>query len=126
MSFIRKLLGSRGERLAARHLKRSGCRILARNFTVRQGEIDLVAHERKTGCIIFVEVKTRRDESSVRAEQAVGKDKQRHIVRAAQAFLKSRAIPPNTPLRFDVVAVVFGDRRRPQLRHTIDAFRMPH
>ncbi len=52
-------LGRTGERLAERHLRRSGYRLLARNFRAAGAEIDLVAAEGDT--IVFVEVKTRRD-----------------------------------------------------------------
>ncbi len=123
MSLIRKILGSRGERIAARHLKGTGCRILARNFACPMGELDLVAQHKASGTVIFVEVKTRRDESVARAEQAVGRTKQRHIVGAARFFIKQRRLPPDTPLRFDVVAITFDAQNRPQVRHTPSAFR---
>ena len=67
--------------------------------------------------------KTRQDESRVRAELAVGTVKQRHIVRAAQIFLKRRRVPADTAVRFDVVAVTFDNDGRPQVRHTPGAFR---
>ena len=124
MSLLTKLLGTRGERLAARHLKSVGCRILARNFSTPQGELDLVAEEKQTGRVIFVEVKTRRNESHGRAEQAVGPTKQRHIIRAAQLFLKQRRLPPQTAVRFDVIAVAFDERGKVQVRHTPAAFRI--
>ena len=43
--------------LRERHLRRSGYRILARNFRARGAEIDLVAMDGET--LVFVEVKTR-------------------------------------------------------------------
>ncbi|MBP5618294.1 MAG: YraN family protein, partial [Clostridia bacterium] len=49
--------GERGEKLAARYLRRKGYRILERNFQTRFGEIDLIA--RKGDQLVFVEVKTR-------------------------------------------------------------------
>jgi len=117
-----KTLGRRGERLAAKFLKHSGHRILARNVETPFGEIDLVAREKLGGRIIFVEVKTRSCERIARAEQAVGRKKQRHIVRAAQAWLKSKGII-DPPMRFDVVAVTFDNAGDPQIRHTPGAFR---
>ncbi|MBI4601734.1 MAG: YraN family protein, partial [Planctomycetes bacterium] len=48
-------LGRRGERAAARHLRRQGLRILARNVREGRGEIDLVALDGAT--LVFVEVK---------------------------------------------------------------------
>ena len=118
----KKTLGCRGEDIAAKFFRRSGHRILARNVQTPFGEIDLVAREKVSGRIVFVEVKTRSREDVARAEQAVGRNKQRHIVRAAQAWLKSKGIA-DPPMRFDVVAVTFDDTGKPQVRHTPGAFR---
>jgi len=123
MSFFRKTLGEKGEAAAARFLRKQGCRILARNYTTPLGELDLVAQEKATGRIIFAEVKTRTDESVASGEQAVGRAKQRHIVRAAQIFLKAKRVPADMALRFDVLAVTFDAAGRPQVRHTPGAFR---
>lgn len=123
MTLFRRSLGQRGERAAERFLKKSGHRILARNFKVPCGEIDLVAQEKKSGCIVFAEVKTRSDESVASGEQAVGRQKQRHIVRAAQAFLKAKRVADDTALRFDVLAVTFDAEGRADVRHTPAAFR---
>ena len=123
MTLFRKNLGQRGEREAERFLKKAGCRILARNWATPLGEIDLVAQEKRSGRIIFAEVKTRTDESVARGEQAVGRAKQRRIVRAAQLFLKRKRVAPDTPLRFDVLAVTFDADGRPEVRHTPGAFR---
>jgi putative endonuclease len=123
LTFWRKIFGNRGERAAARFLRRAGCRILARNYATPLGEIDLIALDKRDGRIIFAEVKTRSDESVARAEQAVGRTKQRHIVRAAQIFLKHKRVGPDVPLRFDVLAVTFDTAGQAQVRHTPGAFR---
>ena len=63
-------LGALGEKMAARHLRRQGFKILFRNFRGRQGgEIDLVARDRDT--LVFVEVKTRTREDFGRPREAV-------------------------------------------------------
>ena len=49
--------GRRGEQIAARHLKRCGYLILARNYRAVGAEIDLVALDGST--LVFVEVKFR-------------------------------------------------------------------
>lgn len=123
MTRFRKNLGHKGERLAERSLRKAGCRILARNYATPLGEIDLVAQEKRSGRIIFAEVKTRTDESVARGEHAVGRPKQRHIVRAAQVFLKAKGIGNDAPVRFDVLAVTFGADGTPEVRHTPGAFR---
>jgi putative endonuclease len=124
LTFWRKIFGARGERAAARFLRRAGCRILARNYSTPLGEIDLIALDKRDGRIIFAEVKTRTDESVATAEQAVGREKQRHIIRAAQIFLKRKRVGQDVPLRFDVLAVTFDAAGKAQVRHTPGAFRV--
>jgi putative endonuclease len=108
----------RGERLAAWLLRAKGYRIEARNWRCPLGEIDIVAWHRDT--LVFVEVKTRTGGSAGAPEEAVTGEKQRRLVRLAQAYLGRRAEPP--PCRFDVVAVS-GRGWFPALRHLRGAFR---
>jgi len=106
-------LGRTGERLAERHLKRSGYRLLARNFRAAGAEIDLVAADGDT--IVFVEVKTRLDIKAGRPEEAVDSHKQERIRRAAEIYL-SRHRAHHAPVRFDVVAITgTGAARRVEL-----------
>jgi putative endonuclease len=56
-----KPLGSKGEDLAVRFLEKKGYRILSRNFRTPVGEIDVIAEDRNT--LVFIEVKTRTDDS---------------------------------------------------------------
>jgi putative endonuclease len=52
----RRALGRYGEKLALEHLRAHGFSLLARNYRIRRGEIDLIVFD---GCtLIFVEVKT--------------------------------------------------------------------
>lgn len=113
-----RLLGSRGEREAARYLKRQGLRVLARNVRAGGGELDLIAREGQT--LVFVEVKTRRKGDPA---EAVTPAKQAILTRAALAFLRRRRLL-EVPCRFDVVAIVWEDARHgpPQIQHLRDAF----
>lgn len=53
----RRPLGARGERAAAKALRRAGYRILARNLRTPRGEVDLLARDGPV--LVIVEVKTR-------------------------------------------------------------------
>lgn len=114
-------LGGKGERLAARHLRRSGLRVITTNYRAPSGEIDIIAREGDT--LVFVEVKTRRRGEPA---EAVHAEKQRKITRAALAFMKHhRLLERDVPCRFDVVAVVWpepGTRSRPDIQHFRSAF----
>lgn len=101
-------LGRRGERAAARYLRRRGYRIVTRNFRAAGAEIDLVAMQ--DGTLVFVEVKTRRTDAAGTAEEAVDERKEKQIRRAAEVFA-ARYRAEEYPMRFDVVAIRAAGRR---------------
>lgn len=107
-----------GEDAAAAFLRRRGMRILARNWRVRLGELDIVARHGRT--LVFVEVKARRTDAF--ADPAVGVDhrKQQRLRRLAAAYLALER-PAFADCRFDVVTVVL-DARRPRVEHIVAAF----
>jgi putative endonuclease len=96
-----KNLGGRGEDIAAEYLKKRGCRLLARNFRIRSGEIDLVVMDR--GCLCFVEVKARRSYDT--PQEAVSRIKQRKLTKLALVYMKENYRGVDVRCRFDVVAV---------------------
>ncbi|MCA9290393.1 MAG: YraN family protein [Phycisphaerales bacterium] len=117
-----ELLGRRGERLAARFLRRRGYRILHRNLAVGRDEIDLVVLTPDRSMYVLVEVKTRR-EAVPAPELAITTKKQFHLVRAAAAL--QRTTLADRPLRFDVVTILWPDDGPPRIRHLPAAFDAP-
>ncbi len=113
-------LGRRGERAAARYLRRRGMRVVARGQETAWGELDLVAVEGRT--VVFVEVKTRTSQAAGHPAEAVDRQKQRRITREARAFLARHRLEP-CAVRFDVVAVTWPENaRRPAIEHFVGAF----
>ena len=103
-------LGRRGERLAARHLRRARYRILYRNFRARGGgEVDLICRDRNTGELVFAEVKTRSSRDFGDPARAVDSAKQQLIARGALAWLRMLD-NPDIRFRFDIVEVVISER----------------
>ena len=90
----------RGESFACWWLRLHGYRILARNWRVPGGEIDIVA--RRGGVVAFVEVKARRDGGHAHA--ALHHHQLGRVARAAAAFRHGRADAAGTP-RLDVMLV---------------------
>src|SRR3954471_6937747 len=87
-------LGWRGEIVAARHLRRHGCKVLYRNFRAPHGgEVDLVCRDRKRKTLVFVEVKTRRSLDLGHPSEAVNAAKQKLISRGALAWLRMLGNP---------------------------------
>ena len=99
----RHALGSRGERIAERHLRRIGYKVLYRNYRAPGGgEVDLVCRDADT--LVFVEVKTRSSEEFGSPAEAVTRSKQHLLARGALAWLKLLG-NPDILFRFDIVEV---------------------
>ena len=115
--------GVRGETYAYWYLRRQGYVMIARNFSYRgvKGEIDLVGYDGKT--VAFVEVKTRTAAGHEvgTPEQAVNREKQRHLSRVARQFLREYRAA-EAPFRFDVLAIEAPPGRRPVVRLHKGAF----
>ncbi len=113
--------GRWGERQAARFLKANGVKIVGKRVRAgRHDEIDIVGREGQT--LVFVEVKTRRNETFGRPFSAVDREKRRRLSRAAVAYLRKEKIEPEH-IRFDVVEVVGSPGGEPPvIRHIENAF----
>lgn len=105
MNHNRKV-GHEGEEQAVIRLQNAGLLILARNFRVRQGEIDIIALDGDT--TVFVEVKARKDASFGRGAEAVDMRRQKRLVQAALVFLQQQGKMDDS-CRFDVIEVVQGE-----------------
>ncbi|MGH2707660.1 MAG: YraN family protein [Actinomycetota bacterium] len=103
-----------GEEAAARYLRRRGWTILARNWRVRVGELDLVV--RKAATLVFVEVKTRTSSDFLEPQLGVDFSKQGRLRRVALAYLANEA-PRFQDCRFDVISVVLNGGRPRITRH---------
>ena len=114
----REALGRRGEELAAHLLRRTGYRILARNWRAGRYEIDLVGIRR--GEVVFVEVKTRRP-GPQSASEAVSPAQRRNIGRAAAAWMRKNP-GVGSSFRFDLIAVTWPEGRGPRLNYIPGAF----
>src|SRR5215470_184387 len=112
--------GARGEKLACRFLKRSGYKILFRNFRGRSGgKIDVVCRDNDT--LVFVEVKTRTREDFGRPLEAVDRDKRKRISRGALAWLRMLD-NPDILFRFDIVEAVVAEDAEPRVELITNAF----
>jgi len=112
--------GEWGEHEAARYLKGLGYRILGRQVRPDpRDEIDLVA--RAGDVLVFVEVKTRKNEDFGRPADAVDRHKRAVLSRGAVRYLK-RLRKPAVLFRFDVVEVIGEPGTKPRIRHIENAF----
>jgi putative endonuclease len=105
MSFAARRLAQRwgrhSEALAIWSLRLKGYRVLARQYRVPVGEIDILA--RRGNIVAVIEVKARADWRE--AANAVSPRQRRRIANAARVFMAHRADLAGHDLRFDVVLV---------------------
>jgi putative endonuclease len=115
-------LGRLGEDLARERLKGLGYRILKTNYRCPLGEIDLVA--RDGDVLVFVEIKTRRNEPLGQAKEAVTRRKQAQLSKVALAYMKSNNLW-GSKARFDVVAIGLIDGKK-EIEVIKDAFELAY
>ena len=95
--------GACWEEAVACYLKRAGVEIREQNFRSSQGEIDIIGYHQD--CLVFFEVKYRKNDSFGSPAEAVDTKKQRAICRCADYYMYRHGISQDTAVRFDVVAV---------------------
>jgi putative endonuclease len=106
MTFKKKELGAKGEEIAVRYLKKSGYRIVERNYRVKLGEIDIIAEEGDD--LVFIEVKTRSDTVFGSPFESVTAQKQKQLSKVALEYTCKKNCH-DRPCRFDVVGILFQE-----------------
>lgn len=106
--------GAAGEAAAAAYLQQQGLAIVARNFRVRGGELDLICKEKNV--TVFIEVRLRSHANFGGAAASITVSKQRRVILAAQHWLTQNHLH-DAPCRFDCVLIDNG-----QLEWIRDAF----
>lgn len=99
-----KQIGDVGEEYAVKFLKKNKYKIRERNFRKPYGEIDIIAENKEY--IVFVEVKTRQQNSLTRGTDAVDCKKQQKIIKTALAYISDKNnCDIKKSCRFDVCEV---------------------
>jgi putative endonuclease len=99
-----KQIGDAGEEIAVRHLVAHGLQVLARNFRVKGGEIDIVC--RDGDATVFVEVRRRASADFGGAGASITATKQQRLVLAARHWLARHG---DASCRFDCI-LINGDQ----------------
>ena len=120
-------VGRLGEKVAAKHLKKQGYRILAKNVKLSYNELDIIALVDRD--IVFVEVKTRSVDEDLYSRygtpaSAVNKDKRTHLLGGASQYLRMHPKYAERQPRFDVIEVYLkkDTGRVLQIHHIQNAF----
>ena len=115
----RKSLGAAGEQAVVAYLKKHRHKILARNYTCRCGELDIVARDGEV--IVFVEVKTRRPDPMFDPARTVTAAKRRKVRQVARHYLRACNMVDRV-CRFDIASVILPEEGEPQINLIENAF----
>jgi putative endonuclease len=96
-------LGRQGEDLAADYLRRSGLRVLDRNWRCAEGELDIIAVDRRV--LVACEVKTRSGAAFGVPLESIGRAKQRRLRRLAVRWVVAHGVIFDE-IRIDAVGVL--------------------
>jgi putative endonuclease len=116
------IAGEWGEKIAGRFLEKKNYRILGRRvIPCGRDELDIIARSPED-VLVFVEVKTRADESFGRPFASIDRRKRKALSRAALRYLlRLKSKPPF--FRFDVIEVIgVPEQKSPEIRHIENAF----
>ena len=110
-------LGKKGETAAIEYLKSRGYKILEMNWRTRHKEIDIIALDKDE--IVFIEVKTRKNNYFGDPEEAVNLKKQRFLINAAEHYIITNKI--DLEVRFDIISVISNGNKH-NINHIKEAF----
>ena len=124
-----KEIGDLGEKIATKSLKKNRYKVLSRNLHISHNELDIIALHKKSGVIVFVEVKARSVNDDLYSpygtpSAAVTKQKQLRTVQAARGFLHDNPKYNKYQPRFDVIEVYLSKESKELLKinHIENAF----
>lgn len=120
MEITKIQLGKWGENLAKQYLCAQGYLIHACNWRFGRAEADIIAFLPTCQTLVFVEVKTRKNNHFGQPEEAVSQRKQNLLYDLANEYIYQTAHA--TEFRFDIIAIVGTIGKPYQLRHFCDAF----
>lgn len=108
--------GRVGESIALRYLIDNRANILATNYRINSGEIDIIAKINEE--LVFIEVKSRTNIKFGYPAEAVDYRKIRKIVNTAKYYISKNNLN-NVPIRFDVIEIYLKDKK---INHIVNAF----
>ena len=107
--YLRHEIGRVGENIATKYLERLGYTIIERNFSAKQGEIDIIAKDKDE--FVFIEVKTRTSLLYGKPIEAVDNKKQKNLINTVKYYLYSKHLE-NQFIRIDVIEVYLKDLKK--------------
>ncbi|AWB66281.1 YraN family protein [Saccharobesus litoralis] len=98
-----RLRGASFEQEAKRFISQQGLKVLAENYQIKGGELDLIANDK--GKLVFIEVRYRQSDQFGSAAASVTKTKQKTLRKTAQHYMQAQGLnSQHTFFRFDIIA----------------------
>lgn len=117
-------IGHQGEAIALKQLKKTGYKIVEKNYRSKLGEIDIIAKDQDT--LSFIEVKTRQSTRYGHPKGAITPKKQRKLSMVALGYLKETNQSYHKA-RFDVVSILLtADGKKPLVEIVKNAFELAY
>jgi len=110
-------LGKQGEEIATKYLLKLGYKVLDVNWRAGRNEIDIIAKDKDF--LVIIEVKSRGSDTFMEPEEAVTREKQQSLIRAANAYIFRKNIMLET--RFDIISIIHN-KNETRVNHLKDAF----
>jgi putative endonuclease len=102
----KKSLGKWGENKAASHLISAGYELIAQNFTLSIGEIDLIVQ--KDNILYFFEVKTRSKDKFGQGFEAIPQRKIQRIIKTAETYIVLKNL--DMDVRIGVISILGSEK----------------
>lgn len=102
--YYKKDIGNKGENLACIFLEKHNYIIVEKNFSCKQGELDIIAKS-PSNFLVFIEVKTRNNLKYGMPCEAVTPYKQKHIKLASKFYIYKNKVD-NIDIRYDVIEIL--------------------
>jgi len=109
MLLTKSNIGKKGEKIAKKFLKRKKLKFITSNFIYKKKEIDLIFEDIKNKILIFVEVKTRLDDSFALPEDNITLNKIKKYLFAINGFLLKNPKYSDYEIRIDSVGIVIKE-----------------
>ena len=107
--YFKQKTGILGENIAYQYLIQNNYKIIERNFSCYQGEIDIIALSNSNE-LTFIEVKTRTNLKYGTPCESITPTKKRHIIFSAKYYIFLNNIK-NIDIRFDVIEIFINNSK---------------
>lgn len=104
MRITQREIGDDGEQLAEKYLTDRRLTLIERNYRCFFGEIDLIM--RDCDCLVFIEVKQRKNTRYGSPLEMVSLRKKEKLRRTAEHYIAHHKISSHQAMRFDVVGII--------------------